>query len=166
MLTVLDKKTLFQDKYQILVMPVPVSGIFRQRQLLRLQSLYPDFYQNYQQACEHSQLILGQNLIFPVAQELSGMGVASALAKPKFLVAMAVTEFAEHLPHLDYILACFLALSPILDDWGRFDGIRRVALLLPDELILPKNCTFEMDILPLVEKYLQANSRLHLVIYR
>lgn len=166
MLTLLDKKTLFQDKYQALIMPVPVSGIFRQRQLLRVQVLYPDFYQNYQQACEHSQLTLGQNLIYPVAQELSGMGVASTLAKPKFLVAMAVTEFAEHLPHLDYILACFVALSPIVDDWGRYQGIRRVAVLLPDELIVPKNCTFDEHILPMVEKYLQANSRLHLVIYR
>lgn len=166
MLITLDKKTLFQDKYQSLIMPAPVSGIFRQRHLLRLQSLYPDFYHVYRQACEHSQLSLGQNLIYPVAQESSGMGVASSLAKPKFLVAMAVTEFAENSPHLDYILACFVALSPILDDWGRYQGIRRVAVFLPDELILPKNCGFELDILPLVEKYLQVNSRLHLVIYR
>ena len=63
MLTQVDKKTLFQDRYQALIMPVPVSGIFRHRALLKYQSLYPEHYTVYKQACERSQLLLGDVLV-------------------------------------------------------------------------------------------------------
>ena len=44
MLTLADKKTLFQDRYQALLLPVPTAGTFRQRHLLHVQKLYPAFY--------------------------------------------------------------------------------------------------------------------------
>ena len=51
-------------------------------------------------------------------------------------------------------------------DWGRYQGIRRVAILASDELILPKDKSFDEDILPLMEKYLQPVNSLNLVVYR
>lgn len=166
MISILDKKTLFIDKYQALIMPVPVSGIFRHRLQFRVQQLYPDFYQTYKQACEHGELQLGQNLISLASQDVAGMGVSGAVAKPKFVVAMAITEFAETPPHLPSLTDCLQQLENVVFDWGRYDGMRRVAMIGVDELILPKDCTFETDILPLLEKYLQTNSKIHLVIYR
>ena len=161
-----DKKTLFQDCYQALIMPVPVSGIFRHRLLLRTQMLYPEYYQVYKQACERSELALGENLVYETNRDLAGVGVGGALSKPKFIVAMATTEFAENSPHLDSICTCLQQLELVLYQWGRYDGIRRVAVIGVDELILPNDAEFDVDILPLLEKYLQPVSTLNTVIYR
>lgn len=161
-----DKKTLFQDRYQALIMPVPVSGIFRHRSLLRFQTLYPQHYTIYKQACQRSELALGELLIYQTQRELAGLGISGALSKPKFIVDMAVTEFAEHPPHLLAIKQGLQALEPVVFDWGRYHGIRRVALFGTDELLLPEGLGFEADILPLIEQYLQPIDRLHLVVYR
>lgn len=166
MLTIADKKTLFQDRYQALIMPVPVSGIFRHRSLLRFQSLYPEHYAVYKQACERSELVLGELLQFQTQRDLVGLGVGGALSKPTFIVDMAVTEFAENPPHLRAITQALQALQPILMDWGRYRGIRRVALLASDALLLPEGLVFDSDILPLIEQYLQPVSSLNLVVYR
>lgn len=166
MLTQVDKKTLFQDRYQALIMPVPVSGIFRHRSLLKYQSLYPEHYAVYQQACARCQLRLGDIMQFTSQRDLAGLGVGGALSKPKFIVDMAVTEFAENLPHLEYIESTLQQLEPILFHWGRYGGIRRVAILASDELIVPSEMNFTDDILPLFEKYLQPVSSLNLVVYR
>ena len=166
MLTQVDKKSLFQDRYQALIMPVPVSGVFRQRALLKFQSLYPEHYTVYKQACERSQLLLGDVLQFTPQRDLAGMAVGGALSKPKFIVDMAITEFAENPPHLEYIVSAFQSLNKVLFDWGRYQGIRRVAILASDELILPKDKIFDEDILPLMEKYLQPVSNLNVMVYR
>lgn len=166
MLTQVDKKSLFQDRYQALIMPVPVSGVFRQRTLLKFQSLYPQHYTVYKQACERSQLLLGDVLQFTPQRDLAGMAVGGALSKPKYIVDMAVTEFAENSPHLEYIVSAFQSLNKVLFDWGRYQGIRRVAVLASDELILPKDKIFDEDILPLFEKYLQPVSNLNVMVYR
>lgn len=165
MLTFSDKKALFQDRYQALILPVPVSGIFRHRLLLRTQMLYPEFYQTYRQACERSELELGQNLIYEI-KDISGMSVTSATARPKFIVAMAITEFAETAPHLTFIKSCLQQFEPLLQSRGRYDGLRRVAMLADDALMLPDNGDFGHDILPLLEQYLQPVSSLNAVIYR
>lgn len=166
MLTQVDKKTLFQDRYQALIMPVPVSGIFRHRALLKYQSLYPEHYTVYRQACERSQLLLGDVLQFTPQRDLAGMAVGGALSKPQFIVDMAVTEFAENSPHLEYIVSAFQSLNKVLFDWGRYQGIRRVAVLASDELLVPDGMDFDEDVLPLMEKYLQPVSSLNLVVYR
>lgn len=166
MLSFADKKTLFHDRYQALIMPVPVSGIFRQRQLLKLQTLYPDYYVNYKQACERSELTLGDIVCYQSQRDLAGMGVGGALSKPKYLVNLAVTEFAENRPHREFIQLGLQKLEPLLMAWGRYEGIRRVALLASDDLILPEGKDFEEDILPLLGKYLQPVSNLNVVVYR
>lgn len=166
MITQVDKKTLFQDRYQALIMPVPVSGIFRQRTLLKIQSLYPDFYANYRQACERSELGLGELLLYESQRDLAGMAVGGSLSKPKFLVAMAVTEFAENRPHFECIVSALQSLEKVLFHWGRYQGVRRVAMLASDELIVPDGMDFADDILPLMEKYLQPVSSLNVVVYR
>lgn len=171
MLIMADKKFLFQDRYQALILPVPVSGIFRHRTLLRLQSLYPEFYTLYKQACERSELALGTIWVYETQRDLAGLGVGSALSKPKFLVAMAVTEFSENPPHLSYLKSCLQQLEPILLRWGRYEGIRRVAVLAADELIMPSiskdnDEAFEKDILPVLEKHLMPMSGLTVVLYR
>ena len=166
MLTQVDKKSLFQDRYQALIMPVPVSGVFRHRALLKFQSLYPEHYTVYKQACERSQLLLGDVLQFTPQRDLAGMAVGGALSKPKFIVDMAITEFAENPPHVEYIVSAFQSLNKVLFDWGRYQGIRRVAVLASDELILPKDKIFDEDILPLFEKYLQPVSNLNVMVYR
>lgn len=166
MLSIVDKKALFQDHYQALIMPVPVSGIFRHRHLLKVQALYPEFYAVYKQACERSELGLGDILVYETQRDLVGLGVGGALSKPKFLLAMAVTEFAENPPHLRFIEQALQKVEPKLFDWGRYQGIRRVAMLANDELLLPDGKEFEADILPLLEKYLQPISSLNLVVYR
>ncbi|MFW2177905.1 MULTISPECIES: hypothetical protein [unclassified Moraxella] len=166
MLTIANQSTLFQDRYQALIMPVPVSGIFRHRLLLRFQSLYPEQYAQYKQICERSELALGEILVLDVQQDLIGMGVGRAVSKPKFIVMMAVTTVSESSPHLSAIQGCFQALEPLLMRWGRYDGIRRVALLGSDDLIIPTDLSFDGAILPMVEKYLQPISRLNVVLYR
>lgn len=166
MLTQVDKKTLFQDRYQALIMPIPVSGIFRHRSLLKYQSLYPEHYAVYRQACERSELQLGEILQYQTQRDLAGLGAGGALSKPKYIVDMAVTEFAENSPHLEYIVSAFQQLEPILFYWGRYGGIRRVAMLASDELIVPSEMSFDDDILPLMEKYLQPVSNLNVVVYR
>lgn len=166
MIHIVDKKTLFQDRYQALIMPVPVSGIFRHRSLLKIQSLYPEFYATYRQACERSELGLGELLLYESQRDLVGMGVGGALSKPKFLVAMAVTEFAENRPHFEFIVSALQSLDKVLFDWGRYQGIRRVAVLASDELLVPDGMDFDEDILPLIEKYLQPVSSLNVVVYR
>nr|WP_312276160.1 hypothetical protein [Moraxella sp. CTOTU46711] len=166
MLTQIDKKTLFQDRYQALIMPVPVSGIFRHRTLLKYQSLYPEHYTVYKQACERSQLSLGDVLQFTPQRDLAGMAVGGALSKPQFIVDMAITEFAENPPHFEYIVSALQKLEPVLFHWGRYGGIRRVAVLASDELLVPDGMDFVDDILPLMEKYLQPVSNLNLVLYR
>lgn len=165
MLHIVDKKDLFRDRYQVLIMPVPVSGIFRHRTLLHFQQMYPEHYSVYKQACEHSQLPLGDILLYETQQDLAGLGVSRALSKPKFIIDMAITEFSENLPHLRYIETCLQKIKPLLFNWGRFDGIRRVAIVASDELLLPKDTTFD-DILPLLEKYLQPISTLNVMVYR
>lgn len=165
MLTQVDKKTLFQDRYQALIMPVPVSGIFRHRSLLKYQSLYPEHYAVYRQACERSELQLGEILQYQPQRDLAGLGVGGTLTKPKFMVNMAITEFAEHPPHYAYIVSALQKLEPVLFSWGRYQGIRRVAMLASDELLVPKDMSFEEDILPLLEKYLQPVSSLNVVVY-
>lgn len=166
MITLADKKTLFQDRYQALLTPVPVSGVFRHRSLLRLQTLYPEYYTHYRQACERSELGLGQLLIYQTQRDLAGMGVGGALSKPKFIVSMGVTEFAENRPHLSAIQTAFINLESVLFDWGRYQGIRRVALLASDTLLLPHEADFDADLQPLIERYLQPISSLNLVVYR
>ncbi|ELA09615.1 hypothetical protein MOMA_04395 [Moraxella macacae 0408225] len=165
MLTFADKKTLLHDRYQALILPIPVSGVFRHRLLLRVQTLYPKFYQTYRQACERGELALGQNLIYEL-QDVFGMGVAGAISRPKFITAMAIREFAETAVHLNFIKSCLQQFEPILQNWGRYDGYRRVAILADDALILPNNCDFDNTILPLFEQYLQPISSLNTVIYR
>lgn len=54
---------------------VPVSGVFRHRALLKYQSLYPEHYTVYKQACERSQLLLGDVLQFTPQRDLAGMAV-------------------------------------------------------------------------------------------
>lgn len=88
------------------------------------------------------------------------------MSKPKYIVDMAVTEFAENSPHLEYIVSAFQLLNKVLFDWGRYQGIRRVAILASDELILPKDKIFDEDILPLMEKYLQPVNNLNVMVYR
>lgn len=193
MLILADKKTLFQDRYQALIMPVPVSGIFRHRQLIRVQSLYPEFYQVYRQACERSELALGEILVYETQRDLAGLGVGGALSKPKFLVAIAVTEFSENSPHLRFIKQSLRQLEPIILRWGRYEGVRRIAMLASDELILPisfsdigsgihceidsekatieatttdTGINFEQYILPLLQTYLQPMSGINAVLYR
>lgn len=166
MLNFVDKKDLFADRYQALIMPVPISGIFRHRSLLRFQSVYPEHYAIYKQLCEHGQLLLGENFVYESQRDLAGMGVGGSLSKPKFLVDMAITEFAENQPHLNHIEQCLQKLKHTLFQWGRYDGIRRVAMLASDDLILPNNCQFDDSILPLLEKYLQPVSSLNVMIYR
>lgn len=166
MLTQVDKKSLFQDRYQALIMPVPVSGVFRHRALLKFQSLYPQHYTVYKQACERSQLLLGDVLQFTPQRDLAGMAVGGALSKPKYIVDMAVTEFAENSPHLEYIVSAFQSLNKVLFDWGRYQGIRRVAVLASDELLVPDGMDFDEDVLPLFEKYLQPVSNLNVMAYR
>lgn len=166
MITLADKRTLFQDRYQALIVPVPTSGIFRHRILLRLRSLYREHYQYYQQACERSELNLGDILSYQTQRDLVGMGVGSALSKPKFIVTMAVTEFAENPPHLSAIKTSFALLEKVLFDWGRYQGLRRVALLASDDLILPKDTAFDDVILPMIEEFLQPITSLNLVVYR
>ena len=111
MITQVDKKSLFQDRYQALIMPVPVSGIFRHRALLKYQSLYPEHYTVYKQACERSQLLLGDVLQFTLQRDLAGMAVGGALSKPQFIVDMAITEFAESPPHVEYIVSALQKLE-------------------------------------------------------
>lgn len=166
MLSIVDKKSLFQDRYQALMIPVPVSGIFRHRHLLKVQALYPEFYAMYKQACERSELGLGDIFVYETQRDLVGIGVGGALSKPKFLVAMAVTEFAENPPHLRFIEQAFVKLEPKLFNLGRYQGIRRVAMLASDELLLPDSKEFETDILPLLEKYLQPVNSLNVTVYR
>ena len=166
MLTQVDKKSLFQDRYQALIMPVPVSGVFRHRALLKFQSLYPEHYTVYKQACERSQLLLGDVLQFTPQRDLAGLGVGGALSKPKYIVDMAITEFAESPPHVEHMVSALKKLEKIVFDWGRYQGIRRVAILASDELILPKDRSFDEDILPLMEKYLQPVSNLNVMAYR
>ena len=166
MITQVDKKSLFQDRYQALIVPVPVSGIFRQRTLLKFQSLYPQHYAVYRQACERLQLLLGDVLQFTPQRDLAGMAVGGALSKPQFIVDMAITEFAENPPHVEYIVSALQKLEKIVFDWGRYQGIRRVAILASDELLVPDGMDFVDDILPLMEKYLQPVSNLNLVLYR
>lgn len=166
MLTLVDKKTLFQDRYQALIVPVPTSGIFRHRSLLRFQWLYREHYQLYRQACDRAELALGGILSSQTHRDLAGLGVGGALSKPKFIVNMAVTPFAENPPHLDYILLALQQLEPMLYHWGRYGGIRRVALLASDELIVPVGLSFEADILPRLQQYLQPVSSLNVVVYR
>lgn len=79
---------------------------------------------------------------------------------------MAITEFAENPPHVEYIVSALQKLEKIVFDWGRYQGIRRVAILASDELILPKDKIFDDAILPLFEKYLQPVSSLNVVVYR
>jgi hypothetical protein len=81
-------------------------------------------------------------------------------------VDMAITEFAENPPHVEYMVSALQKLEKIVFDWGRYQGIRRVAILASDELILPKDKSFDEDILPLMEKYLQPVNSLNLVVYR
>lgn len=166
MLTIVDKKTLFQDRYQVLILPVPVSGIFRQRQLLKLQSLYPDYYINYKQTCERGEFGLGEILVYQTQRDLAGMGVGGALSKPKFMVNLGVTEFAENRPHYEFVKASLQAIEKTVFDWGRYGGIKRLAMLATDDLILPEDKDFEQDILPLFEKYLQPMSGLNVLVYR
>ena len=147
-------------------MPVPVSGIFRHRALLKYQSLYPEHYTIYKQACERSQLLLGDVLQFTPQRDLAGMAVGGALSKPQFILDMAITEFTENPPHVEYIVLTLQKLEKIVFDWGRYQGIRRVAILASDELILPKDKIFDEDILPLFGKYLQPVSNLNVVVYR
>lgn len=165
MLHIVDKKDVFQDRYQALIMPVPVSGIFRHRTLLHFQQIYPEHYLVYKQACEQSQLPLGDILLYETQQDLAGLGVSRALSKPKFIIDMAITEFAENRPHLRYIDMCLQKIQPLLFNWGRFGGIRRIAILASDELLLPKDTLFD-DILPLLEKYLQPINHLNVLVYR
>ena len=97
---------------------------------------------------------------------MAGLGVGGALSKPKYIVDMAVTEFAENSPHLEYIVSAFQLLNKVLFDWGRYQGIRRVAVLASDELLVPNDMSFDDDILPLMEKYLQPVSSLNVLVYR
>ena len=152
MITQVDKKSLFQYRYQALIVPVPVSGIFRQRTLLKFQSLYPQHYAVYRQACERLQLLLGDVLQFTPQRDLAGMAVGGALSKPQFIVDMAITEFAENPPHVEYMVSSLKKLEKIAFDWRRYQGLRRVAILASDELILSKDKIFDEDILPLIEK--------------
>lgn len=158
--------TLWQDRYQVLVLPVPTSGILRQRALLKSQALYPSHASAYRTACQRSELPLGGVLVHDVERDLAGMGAGPALSKPKFIVDLAVTEFAEHAPHLSAIEQTLAAFAPTLYDWARYDGIRRVALLASDEVMLPTATTFEDAILPLLKKYLQPTRALNLWVYR
>lgn len=105
-------------------------------------------------------------LQFTPQRDLAGMAVGGALSKPKFIVDMAITEFAENPPHVEYIVSALKKLEKIVFDWGRYQGIRRVAILASDELILPKDKSFDEDILPLMEKYLQPVSNLNVMVYR
>nr|WP_282443976.1 hypothetical protein [Moraxella osloensis] len=147
-------------------MPVPVSGIFRHRALLKYQSLYPEHYTVYKQACERSQLLLGDVLQFTPQRDLAGMAVGGALSKPQFIVDMAITEFAENPPHVEYMVSALQKLEKVVFDWGRYQGIRRVAILASDDVLLPDGADFEQEVLPLLERYLQPVNSLNLVVYR
>ena len=166
MLTQVYKTTLFQYRPPPLIFTVPFSDLFRPPALLKYQSLYPEHYTVYKQACERSQLLLGDVLQFTPQRDLAGMAVGGALSKPQFIVDMAITEFAENPPHVEYMVSALQKLEKIVFDWGRYQGIRRVAILASDELILPKDKSFDEDILPLFEKYLQPVSNLNVMVYR
>lgn len=166
MFNIIDKKTLFQDRYQALMLPVTASGIHRHRLLLKMQGLFPDHHTAYKNACEKSELTTGNILVFQPQRDLSGISVGGALSKPRFIVDMAVMAFSENPPNLRHIESCLQKLSPIFLSWGRYQGIRRVALLATDELFLPENKDFHSDILPLLEKYLKSTNDLTVTIYR
>lgn len=166
MLQLCDKKTFFQDRYQVIVLPVAISGVYGHRQLLKIQSLYPDHHIAYKNACQRGQLGLGDILLFEPQRDIAGVSMGGLTSKPKFMVDMGVTEFSENAPHLLYLTQCLQKLSPILLRWGRYEGIRRVAILASDELIVPANTDFETDILPLLEKYLMPMAGLNVMVYR
>ncbi len=161
-----DKKTLMQDRYQALILPVTTSGIHKHRLLLRLQGLYPEQYQYYKQACEKAEFATGDVLPYQTQRDLAGLGVGGALSKPKFIVNIGVTDYSEHPIHLSYIKQAFLQLSPILLRWGRYEGIRRVAILAPDELIVPADKDFDTAILPLIQQYLNPVNTMSMMVYR
>lgn len=161
-----DKKTLLQDRYQALILPVATSGIHKHRLLLRLQGLYPEQYQFYKRACETGEFHQGEVLLYETQRDLAGLGVGGALSKPKFIVSLGVTDHSEHPIPLGFVKQAFVQLEPILMRWGRYEGIRRVAVLAPDELILPNEKNFEDDILPLMEKYLNPIDSMSIVVYR
>ncbi len=166
MLQLADKKTLFQDRYQGLILPVATSGIHRHRLLLKAQTLFPDHHSNYQEACRSAQFHTGDIMLFQPQRDLVGIGVGGSLFKPKYIVDMAVTNYAEYAPKLSYIEDTLRKLQPLLLNWGRYQGIRRVALLAVDELFLPDNSDFSSDILPLLEEYLTPVHALTVHIYR
>ena len=105
-------------------------------------------------------------LQFTLQRDLAGMAVGGALSKPQFIVDMAITEFAESPPHVEYIVSALQKLEKIVFDWGRYQGIRRVAVLASDELLVPNDMSFDDDILPLMEKYLQPVNNLNVMVYR
>lgn len=158
--------TLWQDRYHALLLPVPTSGVFRQRALIRSQSLYPAHATAYRTVCQRGELTLGGVLIHEVERDLAGVGVSPSVSKPKYIVDLAVTEFAENTPHLVSIEQALAAFAPTLYDWARYDGIRRVALLATDDVILPADTSFDDTILPLLEKHLQPTRSLNLWVYR
>lgn len=166
MIYLADKKTLFQDRYQALILPVAVSGIHKHRLLLRLQSLYPDQYRFYKNACEKSEFNVGEVLLYKTQRDLAGLGVGGALSKPKFIINIGVTDHSDHPIHLSYLKQALIQLEPIILRWGRYEGIRRVAVLAPDSLIVPHEMDFETDILPLIQKYLNPIDGMSLVVYR
>lgn len=166
MIELISKNTLWQDRYQALILPVPTSGVLRHRALLKSQALYPSHASRYRTACQRGELALGGVLVHDVERDLAGVGVSPALSKPKFIVDVAVTEFAENAPHLSAIEQALATFAPTLYDWARYDGMRRVALLANDALMLPANTTFDDTILPLLEKYLQPTRTLNLWVYR
>ena len=169
---------------QLLVLPVNNAGMLLDPILTRSKNLYTDNYQRYFRACREGSLMVGSCLMHKRAREQAGLSVSSNGSQPIYIANLVVSDHPYHPSRASWLIAALVDLQQQLIPLIRYQGIRRIALLVRPLIAhhLQHNSTqnnvadnaemttsialdWHSDILPLINQHLQNLSKLHIDIH-
>ena len=115
---------------QLLILPVNNAGILLDPILTRSKNLYPDNYQRYYRACRDGSLLVGSCLMHKRSREQAGLGVSSNGNQPSYIANLVISDHAYHPTRARWLTAALVDLQQQLIPLIRYQGIRRIALLV------------------------------------
>ena len=115
---------------QLLILPVNSAGVLLDPILTRTKRLYPDNYQRYYRACRDGSLEIGSCLLHKRSREQAGLGISSNGSQPSYIANLVISDHPYHPARLRWLTAALVDLQQQLIPLIRYQGIRRIALLV------------------------------------
>lgn len=157
---------------QLLILPVNSAGMLLDPILTRAKTLFPDNYQRYYRACRDGSLSVGSCLLHKRTREQAGLGVSGNDNQPSYIANLVVSNHPYHPTRLRWLTAALVDLQQQLIPLLRYQGLRRMALLVrplihkpirgeaaelstDSNVANPLPLDWYVDILPLLKQHLQ-----------